>query len=199
MNTAIIGVLPWREAMRSEHVASDFMQRRFGPNAARFITILIIWTAAASIFAGVLSYSRVPYAAARSGHFFRYFAGLHPAGDFPHRALLVVGAVSAAACFFSLEVVIGALLTSRILIQFVGQIATVVYVRARPELRAQLRFRMWLYPLPAIVALAGWLYVFFTTEPGTLFYGLGSLLLGVAVFALWNRHAQRVDPGPRAA
>jgi amino acid transporter len=187
MNTSIIGVLPWRKAMESEHVASDFMRERFGGNAARLMTVMIIWTAAASIFAGILSYSRVPYAASKSGHFFSWFATLHPRGDFPHRSLVVVGAVSAVACLFDLGIVIDALLTSRILIQFVGQIATVVYIRNRPELNERLSFRMWLYPLPAIVALVGLLYVFCTTKPGPLQYGLLSLVLGILAFGVWDR------------
>jgi amino acid transporter len=174
------------------------MQLRFGNTAASAITLMIIWTAAASLFAGVLSYSRVPYAAARSGHFFRFFAATHPSGDFPHRSLLVVGAVSAVACFFSLDVVIQALLTSRILIQFVGQIATVVYVRARPELRERLRFRMWLYPLPAVIALVGWLFVFATTDLSTLQYGLWSLGAGMLAFVVWHkwkRDGERASTG----
>ena len=186
MNTSIIGVLPWRKAMESEHVASDFMHVRFGAHAAQAMTAMIIWTATASIFAGILSYSRVPYAAAKTGHFFGFFAATHPVGDFPHRSLLVVGAVSALACFFSLDVVIEALLTSRILIQFIGQIATVVYIRTRPDLRARLSFRMLLYPVPAVVALAGWLYVFGTTKQATLLYGVVSLGLGLLAFAFWD-------------
>ncbi len=199
MNTSIIGVLPWRVAMHSDHVASDFMQVRFGPAAASVVTAMIIWTATASIFAGVLSYSRVPYAAAKTGHFFQFFAATHPEGEFPHRALIVIGAVSAGACFFSLDVVIEALLTSRILIQFIGQIATVVYIRTRPGLRERLAFRMWLYPVPALVALAGWLYVFATTKHVTLAYGLISLAAGGVAFAIWDVRRRALPGGGSAA
>lgn len=190
MNVSMLGVLPWRQAMESQHIASDFMLVRFGPIAAQVITALIIWTAATSIFAGILSYSRVPYAAARTGHFFRALAATHPRGAFPHRSLLVIGAASALACFFELPIVIEALLTSRILIQFVGQIATVMYIRTRPDLRARLVYRMPLYPLPALIALAGWIYVFGTTNIATLLYGLISLALGLAAFAVWSARSR---------
>jgi amino acid transporter len=145
---------------------------------------LIVWTAAAGTFAALLSYSRVPYAAARAGHFFRGLALTHPKGDFPHRSLILVGGAATIACLADLESVISALLTSRILIQFVGQIATVVYMRTRPDLRDKMPFRMWLFPLPAIVALVGWLFVLGTSPHHTLIYGLASLLVGVGVFAL---------------
>jgi amino acid transporter len=187
MNLSILGVLPWREVIGTRHVASDFMLARFGPGAARLITGMILWTGATSVFAGVLSYSRVPYAAARSGHFFRALAATHPRGDFPHRSLLLIGTASAAACLFPLERVIAALLTSRILIQFVGQIATAFYIRSRSELRSRLRFVMPLFPLPAIVALIAWLYVFGSTSPETILFGLISLAAGVATFAAWRR------------
>jgi amino acid transporter len=194
MNISMLGVLPFDKAMNSQHIASDFMFARFGPAAANLLTLLILWTASASLFAGMLSYSRVPYAAARAGHFFRPLAATHPRDDFPHRSLLLVGAISAVACLFDLVTVIEALLTSRILIQFVGQIITVFYIRSRPNLRAQLSYRMWLFPLPALIALAGWFYVFGAAKPATILYGLGSMLLGLIVFAIWD--ARRIAPSP---
>jgi amino acid transporter len=187
MNVSILGVLPWREVIGTRHVASDFMLARFGPGPAKAITGMILWTGATSVFAGVLSYSRVPYAAARSGHFFRALAATHPRGGFPHRSLLLIGAVSAGACLFPLERVIAALLTSRILIQFVGQIVTALYIRTRTELASRLVFVMPLFPLPAIVALIAWLYVFGSTSRETILFGLVSLAAGVAAFAAWRR------------
>lgn len=198
MNLGILGVVPTAEVIASDHIASDFMLRRYGPLAAKVITGLILWTGTASVFAGVLSYSRVPYAAARSGHFFRGLGRAHPTGDFPHRSLILIGALSALACLVDLPTVIGALIASRILIQFVGQIATVVYIRTRPDLRSRLVMRMPLFPLPALVALVGWLYVFGTLEGRLQGLGLASLVVGVAAFGLWTTLARR-GGGPEPA
>jgi amino acid transporter len=186
MNIGIIGVLPWREVIESKRVASDLMLKTQGPSAAGIVTALIIWTAIASVFAAVLSYSRVPYASARAGHFFQFFAATHPRGDFPHRSLLLVGVMSAVACLADLETVIMALLTARIPIQFVGQIATVFYWRSRPRGRMPI-FRMPFYPLPALVALLGWMYVFAASKPRVAAYGVGSVVLGVVAFLVWDR------------
>lgn len=196
MNVSILGVLPWHEVTASSHVASDMMQRLYGSSAARLLTLMIVWTAAASTFAALLGYSRVPYAAARSGHFFKALAQTHPTGQFPHRSLLLVAGLATLACLADLVTVIEALLTSRILIQFVAQIATVFYLRTRPDLRDKLRFRMWLFPLPALVALGGWLYVFAASRPEIILYGVGSLALGGVVFEVWSRLAagSRLDP-----
>jgi amino acid transporter len=187
MNVSILGVLPWRAVIASKHVATDMILRLHGAPAARMITILIVWTALASTFAALLGYSRVPYAAAQSGHFFRALAKTHPKGDFPHRSLLLIAALAMTACLADLSTVIAALLTSRILIQFVAQIVTVFYIRSKSALSARLRFRMALFPIPALVALAGWLYVFATSELRIILYGVGSLALGVVVFLIWDR------------
>jgi amino acid transporter len=185
MNIGILGVLPWREVVDSKHVASDLMLRAEGPRAAGVVTMMIIWTALASVFAALLGYSRIPYAAARAGHFFKVFAETHPTGLFPHRALVLMGGLASLACLADLATVIIALLTSRILIQFVGQIATVFYLRSKATAPAY-TFRMPLFPLPALLALAGWLYVFSTSETLVMIYGAASLLVGVAAFFVWD-------------
>ena len=47
-------------------------------------------------------------------------------------------------------------------------------------------FRMWLYPLPALVALLGWIFVLGTSDPLVILFGLATLALGVAVFFAWS-------------
>ena len=186
MNLSIVGVIPWREVIPSKHAATDLILRVNGPIAARAMTALIVWTALASCFAALLGYSRVPYASAKAGHFFRGLAKTHPTGDFPHRSVLLVGGLTMLACLADLQTVINALLTSRILIQFVAQIVTVFYIRTRPNLSAQLKFRMAIFPLPALIALVGWLFVFGTTDGRTMSFGVVSL----AAWVLW-----RLPPG----
>lgn len=185
MNIGILGVIPWRDVVKSKHIASDLMLRVYGPWSARFVALMIIWTALASVFAALLGYSRIPYASARAGHFIRAFGATHPTGHFPHRSLLLISGLAAVACLFELETVIAALLASRILVQFIGQIATVFWLRSDPK-RSPSPYRMPVYPLPAMFALAGWLFVFSTSEPHVLVYGLASLVLGWAVFLVWD-------------
>ncbi len=189
INVGLLGVLPVEKIKSSNAVISDLVRVVWGADwALRVITWLIILTAFASVFALLLGYSRIPFAAARDGYFFRIFADLHPDG-FPRFSLLVLGAVTMVACWFPFDVVLQALLTSRILAQFVCQIAAVIVARrARPDIVRP--FRMWLYPLPCTVALIGWLYVFGTSGWEAILYGLSTLALGVAAFfitSFWNR------------
>lgn len=185
MTIAIIGVVPWQEAMKSENIAALFMERLFGRNTAVVFTGLILWTAFASIFAMTLGYSRIPYAAARAGDFFKVFGELHPQGHYPRVSLLVITGLTAVFCFLSLEEVISAAVTVRILIQFVGQIIALHVLRTRqPEV--PLPFRMWFYPLPSLLALIGWIFMWITSGAVLIWGGLIVLLSGIAVFVCWK-------------
>lgn len=191
INLSVIGVVPWREFVPAQvHAASGFvvsifMERIYGHTVAAWFTLLILWTAFSSVFALLLGYSRIPYAAAREGYFFKVFARLHPTEQFPHVSLVVLGAIAIACSAFSLGAVIDALLVTRIVVQFVGQIGAVVLLRRR---RRDLPrpYRIWLYPLPLVIALVGWVFVFATTQPSILLFGLGVLAVGVAGFAVWS-------------
>ena len=186
MNLSIIGVIPWREAMVSKYIAADFMDRIYGGWAGSLITLMILWTAMASVFALLLGYSRIPFAAAQDGYFFSVFGKLHPTQQFPYVSLLVVGGLSILAGMMSLDWVISALITARILVQFLGQIAVLFWIRRnRPDIA--LPFRMPLYPLPALIAIAGWLYVFGTAGLTFILYGLGTIAVGVVLFLVWER------------
>jgi APA family basic amino acid/polyamine antiporter len=164
MNVSILGVIPWREFQAAadsdarRYVISAFMERLYGRGAGLVATVLIMWTAFASVFSLLLGYSRVPYAAARDGNYFRAFARLHPRHRFPHVSLLVLGLIAALFCFFRLADVIAALVVIRIIVQFLAQTVGVVVLRVRrPDLPRP--FRMWLYPVPALLAFLGFVYV----------------------------------------
>jgi amino acid transporter len=178
MSVTIIGVVPWREAMTTTSVVSLFIERIHGPWAGKLVTILILWTSLGSVFAILLGYSRVPYAAAKDGRFFAPFARLHPTKGFPHVSLLTLGFGSAVACWFDLEELIKALLVIQILIQFLAQTVAVTLVRRyRKDLKRP--FHMWLYPLPSLIAAGGWIWILFSSGLVFVLAGLGLMAIGV--------------------
>ena len=192
MNLSIIAVVPWREAMQSKFIASQFIEKLYGARAASVVTVMILWTALASVFALLLGYSRIPYAAAGNGHFFPVFARLHSSGKFPHVSLLVLGVMSIVASMWTLDAVISTLLTLRILIQFLTQIVALHYLRThRPDVPRP--FRMWLYPLPSAIAFAGWSYIFVTSGWRYVGFGLLALVAGLAAYGVWTWTASRKD------
>jgi len=191
INLSIVGVVPWRDFVpaasspNAQFVVSVFMERIHGPAVASVFTVMILWTAFGSVFALLLGYSRIPYAAARDGYFLAPFGRLHPTGGFPHVSLLVLGALSIASSFFALDVVIDALVATRIVVQFLGQIAGVVLLRRRAPGMVR-PFRIWLYPAPVAIAALGWLFIFSTTGVRVMAFGLGVLMLGVLCFLAWS-------------
>jgi amino acid transporter len=204
INLSIIGVVPWREFVPAEahpesnFIVSTFMQKLYGTGVATIFTLLVLWTAFGSVFALLLGYSRIPYAAAESGYFFRVFARLHPTKDFPYISLLVLGVLSIVAGFFSLGTVIDALIVTRILVQFMGQAFGLILLRRQqPDMPRP--YRMWLYPLPALVALAGWIFVFATTQVAVIVFGVGVLALGFVAFLLWSWNSKSWPFGVQAA
>src|SRR5579862_5297712 len=104
MNISILGVVPWQELGESassdarRYVVSVFMERIFGGWAGKAVTVLILWTAFASIFSLLLGYSRVPYAAAIEGDYFKPFAHVHSEFKIPDVSLIVLGAVAMIFC-----------------------------------------------------------------------------------------------------
>jgi amino acid transporter len=197
INLSIIGIVPWREFVPAEErrpvsdfVVSIFMERIYGSEIATIFTAMILWTAFGSVFALLLGYSRIPFAAAQDGYFFKVFARLHPRKNFPHVSLLVIGVISIIGGFFSLGMVIDALITTRILVQFIGQIFAVMLLRKRaPEMPRP--YHIWFYPLPNLVALFGWIFIFATSDLRAIIFGLATLLLGIVFFFIWSWHSQR--------
>jgi amino acid transporter len=195
IHLAFVGTLPVAQARASSYIAADFMAVIWGPRMATVLTALILWTAFASVFALLLGYSRIPYAAALDGYFFHPFRHVHPREHFPDLSLLVLGLVTVGVSFVPLEAEITILLTSRILVQFIAQGIGVFLLHKKfpPERRP---FRMWLYPVPAVLAIAGWIYVFATSGSTTLLgakhsnmlWGAYSLMIGIPVFFAWAHH-----------
>jgi amino acid transporter len=158
----------------------------------------VLWTAFGSAFALLLGYSRIPFAAAQSGYFFRVFGRLHPTKDFPYVSLLVLGAISIVGGLFSLGTVIDALIVTRILVQFMGQVVGLMMLRRHaPEMARP--YRMWLYPVPALIALMGWIFVFATTPLQVILFGVGVLLLGCLAFLVWSSSIKRWPFGAEPA
>src|ERR1022692_3074200 len=164
MNVSILGVIPWREMANSGaansklYVVSTLMERVYGRGAASVVSVLVMWTAFASVFSLTLGYSRVPYAAALDGNYFRAFARVHPVHRFPYVSLLALTGVAALFCFLRLADLIASLIVIRIVLQFLVQSIGVIVLRVRrPEMPRP--FRMWLYPIPALVAAASFLFI----------------------------------------
>jgi amino acid transporter len=196
MNIGIIGVVPWQNAAKSTSIGTDFMQRVWGRPGADVIAVLIIVAAFASVYTGLLGASRLPYNAAREKLFFKPFGRLHPRLRFPHISLLVMGLVTAVASFLPLTTVINALIALTLFTQFIAQIGALTILR-RKQPNLVRPYRQWLYPVPSILALAGWIYIFQASGWAAIRVAIGWTVLGIIAFGIWARAEQVWPFGPK--
>jgi amino acid transporter len=191
LHLAMLGTVSWREIPTTEKalgeysLPAEFMRKIHGEWAVWLITFLLVWSCFGSAFAGLLGYSRIPYGAARAGHFFAGLGRVHPSHRIPHVSLLVVGGLTLFWTFFDLQSVITAMIVTRIIEQFLGQALGVVLLRRLQPERPR-PYRMWLYPLPCLLAGAGWALLYLSAQPIYKILGLVTLFLGVGVFIFWS-------------
>ena len=184
MNFLILGVSHWRIVSGSAHIISDIFDAYYGHKAAVAIAVLVALTAYGSVYSLMMSYSRIPFAAARDGFFFSWLKGVHPTKHFPHFSLLAVGTITCIASLFNLDFIIAATLSSRILIQFLGQIIGLTILRkTQPDLYRP--YKMWLYPLPSVIAFIGFVFIFVSSGVGAISLGLLWLVVGLAFYLYW--------------
>lgn len=189
LQAGVLSAIPWQSLLdahgaptpQAQYVGSTIVELAWGPRAAIAVTVLVLVTAFASLYGNLLGASRIPYAAARDGAFIPAFGRLHPKGDFPYVSLLAIGALSIVASFFTLDTVIAILTAGIVLIASILQIVALAVLR---ETRGPAPFRMPLYPLPALIALAGWILAFVFTGPRAIVFGVGWLVAGIVAFGI---------------
>jgi fructoselysine transporter len=182
MQTSILGVVPWQEAARTKAVVSLFVEKVYGSSWAAAATWLILVTAFGSIFSATLGYSRIPYAAALDGNFFSVFARVHPTKRFPHISLIALGLTATVFCLaLSVGQAIRAILAMRCLIQFVAQAFGLMLLHRRWQ-EGPWPFRMWVYPVPVLIAIGGWVAIFVSTGRKPMLASLAAAAAGIVLY-----------------
>jgi amino acid transporter len=200
MSVVIIGTIPWRDAAVSHAVVSEFIGKIYGPHAASLMTWLILAATLGGIFTMSLGYSRILYAAGAEGNFFKIFGRVHPEGHFPTVSLLAINALAIPLCWLSLERLIAVLMIIQIVFQFIPQVFALFAIRLYRQ-QIHRPYGMWLYPVPALVALLGWIYVALGSDQrqylGTavilLLLGLAAYFLRAQALKTWPLGEERDD------
>lgn len=184
MQLIILGNIPWQEAKDSPFIVSLYFERIYGHTTAQIATGLVLFIAITSLFAVLLGYSRVPYAAAVDGNFFSAFGKVHPTKHFPHVSLLVLAGVAFVfSLLFKMKEVITAIIIMRIMVQFIGQSVGIILYHQKQKAE-NFPYRMWLYPLPALIGIAVWLFIFFSAEAIYIAGAFGVIALGIIAYML---------------
>ncbi len=192
LNLSVASVLPFQQAANSPFIVSTMVEALYGSGAARFATLLVLVVAFSSLFAVLLGYSRVPYAAAADGQFFNVFAKLHPTREFPYISLLFLGGLAFVfSLLFKLANVITAILAMRVVVQFIGQAIGLLLLHRRRTGDGQpavhFPFRMPLYPLPVLLVIGIWAYIFYSTGVKYMLSGMTVTALGTVAYLLMAR------------
>ena len=190
MNISILGVVPWQEIAGG--ASQQWLVRGVDFHAEDLWAVgcepgrrlLVMWTAFASVFssdAGILA------GAVRGGAGRQLLSGVCASASakdgFPTCRCWRWAVVALLFCFFSLADVIAGLVVIRIMLQFLVQAIGLIVLRIRrPDLPRP--FRMWLYPLPALMASVGFVFVLVsrTNSMTQIRYALVILVSGVAIY-----------------
>ena len=187
MQIMVLGVLPWPKIAGSQFVVSIYFEHIYNSGVAKLATGLILIIALSSLFSVTLGYSRVPYAAAIDGNFFKIFGKVHPTKKFPHISLLILCAFAFVfSLLFKMKEIITAIVTMRIIIQFLGQaFGILIWHYQKPnDVRP---YKMKFFPIPAIIAIVVWLFILLTSPLIYIVMAGGIILTGLLIFYFWQR------------
>ncbi|BBX35626.1 amino acid permease [Mycolicibacterium mageritense DSM 44476 = CIP 104973] len=196
LQVGVLGSVPLDELKTATSVASTVLAQAWGNTIAQVITVLIVIAAIGSVFAGLLGGSRVPYEAARDKVFLPVFGRLHPTLNLPTAGVLTMGAITIIGSLFTLTTIINAAVATMVIIQSLAQVAAIVVLRRRqPNLPRP--YRQWLYPIPTVIALVGWIYVYVSAAWSSIVLSLCWIAVGVVAYLVYAR-AERTWPfGPK--
>ncbi|MFI5148132.1 MAG: APC family permease [Bacteroidia bacterium] len=187
MQVSVLGAMPWQESEKSTFLISTLFERVYGIIAANLVTGLILLVGLASLFSATLGYSRIPYAAAVQGNFFKLFARIHPVRQFPHISLLFLCGIAFAFSLFSnLSAIITIIVIMRIPVQFIGQAVGLIALRRRSK-ESPRPYKMLFFPVPALLSIVIWLYIFCSVEWSAILSAIGVILTGLVLFLIRAR------------
>jgi len=196
MQVGVLGAMPLDDIKNATSVASTVLEQAWGSGTARVITVLIVVAAIGSVFAGLLGGSRVPFEAARDKVFLPVFGRLHPKLNLPTAGVLTMGVITIIGSMFTLTTIINAAVATLVIIQSLAQCAAIVVLRRRqPNLPRP--YRQWLYPVPTIIALVGWVYIYISATWLSIGLSVGWIVLGCIAFFIYAKTEHTWPFGPK--
>jgi basic amino acid/polyamine antiporter, APA family len=175
----------------SSSVATEVLKRFLGPVAVSLTAVALMISSFGSLHASVLANSRIPFAMARDGLFFRGLAKLSPRSNVPVRAILaqaIWGSVLAASGTY--DTLTDSVIFASWLFYGLSTASLFVFRRTMPD--APRPYRAFGYPVvPSLFLLVtGALLVnTFVAAPRQALQGVALLLIGLPFYWYWSRRA----------
>ncbi|MGH9693123.1 MAG: APC family permease, partial [Bryobacteraceae bacterium] len=191
VNIAYFYVLSPEQVAASSRVAADMMSHLYGRAAAGAVTIAVLISIFAALNGSILSGSRVPYAMARDGLFFRTSAVVHSRFKTPGHSIILL-------CLWSCVVVLSGwyddlynfVIFGSWILYLMTAVSVFVLRRKQPTLPRP--YHVIAYPVVPVLfsAVAVWLLVStFHTRPRESLMGLALMGLGIPFYFNWKRTA----------
>jgi APA family basic amino acid/polyamine antiporter len=197
INLVYLLALPLGEISGVVRVGEKAASALFGAGGAALFSALVMVSVFGCLNANILFGPRVFYAMARDGYFFKAMGRLGRKSRVPTGALWGQAAWTAVLCLSGTYESLYEYMVFALLLFFAATGAAVFVLRRRsPE--AVRPYRAWGYPVVPLVFIAMSLAVFASiviSQPVKSLAGLGLLLAGVPVYAVWKRRRDGISPG----
>jgi basic amino acid/polyamine antiporter, APA family len=196
LNISYFYVLTPAQVASSHRVAGDVMLSLYGNAASRAVAVAVMISIFAALNGSILAGSRVPYAMARDGLFFRYAAAVHPKYKTPGHAMILL-------CLWSCIVVLSGwfddlynfVIFGSWILYAMTALSVIVLRIKRPDLLRP--YRVVGYPaVPVLFTGVAALLLVSTiqTRPRESLMGLGLMALGVPFYYYWKKRSRREYP-----
>jgi APA family basic amino acid/polyamine antiporter len=188
VNLAYFVALPMAELAGTSRIAERAATAMIGPPGATIVALTVVVSTFGCNAAAILASSRLLYAMAADGVFFRSAGAIHPRFHSPHVAIVLVTVWSSLlALSGTYEQLFTYVVFTSVLFSLFGGLALFRLRRTRPG--ALRPYRVWGYPLVPALFMLGSVFVIYNTlkqRPFESFAGLGLLVLGLPVYAYWK-------------
>ncbi len=200
-NAAYLRVLTIPEIAASAHVGATAAERAMGPVGGTLVSIIIMLSIIGTLNGCFLTSPRIYFAQARDGLFFRKFGEVHPRFKTPAFAIVAQALWSAALVLTgSYDTLVDYAMFATWLFYGLMVAGVIVLRRSQPALVRP--YRMWGYPLTAILFLAVTLWFLvntIVTRPVPALAGLALIAAGIPVYFVWHKKKgtiEREQPSP---
>ncbi len=188
-NLAYFYVLSGAEVGATPRVAAEAMQKVLGKSGASMVSIAAMISIFAALNGSILSGSRVPYAMARDGLFFKRMSRINPHFRTPGACIVLLGIVSSIILLSGRYDELATLVIFPSWILYGMTAASVIVLRIkRPEMNRPYRVPGYpLVPLFFVLVAIALLYSTLLNSPRESGIGLVLIIAGLPFYFFWKR------------
>jgi APA family basic amino acid/polyamine antiporter len=189
VNLAYFVALPIDQIAGTSRIAASAATAMVGPIGATIVALTVVVSTFGCNAAAILASSRLLYAMAADGLFFKSAGAIHPTFRSPHVAIVAVTVWSSVlALSGTYEQLFTYVVFTSVLFSLFGGLALFRLRASRPNVDRP--YKVWGYPIVPALFVLGSIFVIYNTlreRPFESLAGLGLLVLGLPAFLFWSK------------